>query len=174
MQVSQFVVNAPAVGVIWRRLARIAACCRACAPGAAALMVISGALLGCAGEPAAVDDRDGVLRLRVGEYRITPQNLRVTARGIAFARIRLVVENVGRLTHTVRLSRIDPSPRVPGQPTAEPPLIADAAVGNLAPGQREISEPFYLAPGKYKIADVIGSYETLGAYGSLTVVAPDG
>lgn len=139
------------------------------------LLGTAAVLGGCGGEPAAVLDRDAVLRLDVGEYRISPQNVRVVATSDP-TRLRIVVRNVGRLTHTVKVEKMQPDPQPEDDAvTTEPSLIVPGAgVGNVQPGERMIGEPFYLPPGKYLLTDTIGSHENLGGFGTLTVDPPPG
>jgi hypothetical protein len=140
-----------------------------------ALLGTTAVLAGCGGEPAPVLDRDAVLRLSVGEYRITPQNVRVVSTAVP-TRLRIVVRNVGRLTHTVKVERMAPDPQPEDEAiVAEPSLVIDGAgVGNVPPGGRELGEPFYLPPGKYRLTDTVGNHENLGAYGELIVDPPTG
>jgi hypothetical protein len=140
-----------------------------------ALLGTAAVLAGCGGEPAPVLDRDAILRLDVSEYRITPQNVRVVATAVP-TRLRIVVRNVGRLTHTVKVERIQPDSQAvdEGVAAVPSPVVKGAGVGNVPPGGREIGEPFYLEPGRYKLTDTVGNHENLGAYGELVVDPPPG
>ena len=60
---------------------------------------------GCGDDSKAVVDRDATLRLRVDEFRITPENVRTRA-----GRVHLVVRNTGRLTHNVAVETFSDSP----------------------------------------------------------------
>ncbi len=130
---------------------------------------------GCGGEPDPIPDRDAVLRLKLDEYRITPQNITVQATGNPM-RIKIVAENVGRLTHTVKVERPKPDDPEPDESVAVEP-VASLVVGgtpNAAPGETVRSEDIFLEPGEYRLADTIGNHENLGAYGTLTVKPPPG
>jgi hypothetical protein len=90
----------------------------------------------------------GTLQLGLTEYRLTPQNARLSA-GV----LTIVVHNYGVLTHNLVVSSdgqtVDSTqPIWPGQ-TAELSLS--------------------LAPGDYTMASTIQSDQALGEYGTLTV-----
>jgi hypothetical protein len=125
-----------------------------------ALLVVVGAvtLLGCGGEPPYVQDRDGVIRVTLDEFRITPQNIVVHA-----GRIRLVAINRGRLTHNLA---IESFAQIVGK---EPHLYG--RTDTLHPGQtgRE-QEAITLKPGRYRLTDTIANHDDLGQYGELKVV----
>lgn len=149
---------------------------RRLAPAAAGLAV---ALTGCAGEPGAVIDKDAVLRVKVDEYRITPQNITVQATTVP-QRIKIVATNVGKLTHTVKIERIEENVAEPDDEAVVTNLnladiIGDQA-GNAPPGGQarsgEDGNDIMLEPGEYRLADSIGSHENLGAYGTLTILPP--
>jgi hypothetical protein len=124
-----------------------------------ALMAVLGAAAvaaGCSGEPAAVAVPGNTLRVKLDEYRIQPQNVRMKA-----GRIHLVAVNEGRLTHNLVVESIT------DDPTKE---VVYGRTDTAHPGQtvRE-RDPITLKPGRYRLADTIGNHENLGQYGELTV-----
>jgi hypothetical protein len=124
-----------------------------------ALMAVLGAAAvaaGCGGEPAAVAVPGNTLRVKLDEYRIQPQNVRMKA-----GRIHLVAVNEGRLTHNLVVESIT------DDPTKE---VVYGRTDTAHPGQtvRE-RDPITLKPGHYRLADTIGNHENLGQYGELTV-----
>lgn len=149
------------------------------------LLGATAVLAGCAGEPAKVVDQDAVLRLKLDEYRITPQNIEVQATSVPM-RIKIVATNVGRLTHTVKVERLEDENEnapddeaVPTDPAPTTAIVGDQA-GNAAPGEVVRSgergvrsgEDLMLEPGEYVLADTIGNHQNLGAYGKLTILPP--
>jgi hypothetical protein len=124
-----------------------------------ALMAVLGAAAvaaGCSGEPAAVAVSGNTLRVKLDEYRIQPQNVRMKA-----GRIHLVAVNEGRLTHNLVVESIT------DDPTKQ---VVYGRTDTAHPGQtvRERG-PITLKPGRYRLADTIGNHENLGQYGELTV-----
>jgi hypothetical protein len=87
------------------------------------------------------------VRVALSEYRLNPQNLRVSA-----GRLTIYVRNFGRLTHNLVIWH--------GQTTD--------ATKPLWPGQGAVLT-LDLVPGTYSMASTIFSDQTLGAYGTLTV-----
>ena len=122
-----------------------------------ALLGTAAAVAGCSGEPAAVGVRGSTLRVKLDEYRIQPQNVRMKA-----GRIRLVATNEGRLTHNLVIESIT------DDPTKQ---IVYGRTDTAHPGQTvQERDPITLKPGTYRIADSIGNHENLGQYGTLTLV----
>jgi hypothetical protein len=124
-----------------------------------ALMAVLGAAAvaaGCSGEPAVVAVPGNTLRVKLDEYRIQPQNVRMKA-----GRIHLVAVNEGRLTHNLVVESItdDPTKEVVYGRT-------DTAHAGETVTERD---PITLKPGRYRLADTIGNHENLGQYGELTV-----
>lgn len=127
-------------------------------------------LAGCGGEPAAVTDKDAVLRLKLDEYTIVPQTVRVVATRIPMP-IKIVATNVGKLTHNVKVERevadaaspddsgvlVDDGKPLGGTPTAQPGQVV------------RTEGPILLAPGRYRLSDSIGNHDNLGQYGTLIV-----
>lgn len=97
-----------------------------------------------------------VLRLRIDEYSITPQDVQVHA-----GRLKIVAENTGILTHIIRVEIEHPSPGSSG---------VIGGTGVIQPGQKLTSPKLDLQPGRYRLVDTIANHADLGDYGSLTVV----
>ena len=106
-------------------------------------------------EPVAVEGR--TLRVRLDEYRIVPQNLRVTE-----GRLRIVATNVGRLTHNVEVVKQDEDDleerpvEIDGTRTAQPNESASVTIENLPAGE-------------YRLICSIANHDDLGQYGRLVV-----
>jgi hypothetical protein len=112
---------------------------------------------GCASNPAPVNVRGSTLTLRVGEYDIRPQVVRVHA-----GPLQIVVHDVGVLTHDVH---------VLGQPTdVRGPSFDYGGTPSAHPGDTvRTPAPLVLAPGRYQLVDTISDYATLGTTGTLIV-----
>jgi plastocyanin len=119
-------------------------------------LALAVALPGCGGgDPVPVDGR--TLRLRLDEYRITPQDVRVDA-----GRLRIVATNVGRLTHNVKIVKEDPS-------DSEAPVEEVGGTRSTQPGESAAVTFRDLEPGEYRLACTIANHDDLGQYGSLVV-----
>lgn len=140
-----------------------------------ALLGTAAVLAGCGGEPDPVLDKDAILRLKLDDYRITPQNVTVRATTDPM-RIKIVAENVGRLTHTVKVERLEPDEAEPDESVVVEPATTTVigGTGNAAPGETVRSDDIFLAPGEYRLTDTIGNHENLGQYGTLRVEPPPG
>ena len=125
-----------------------------CLPVALALTLLSG----CGGGDEVVRDRDNTLRLRVNEYRIAPQDLRVQE-----GRVRLFVMNVGRLTHNVAVESFSNSP--------ETDEVVEFGRTTTAHADETVREEaiIRLRPGKYRLVCTIANHDNLGQYGTLYV-----
>ena len=111
---------------------------------------------GCGGEePATIEGR--TVRLRLGEYRSMPQNVRVLS-----GRLRIVATNVGRLTHNVKIVRQDES-------DLEAPAEEIGGTRTTQPGESAAVTFEDLEPGEYRLACTIANHDDLGQYGTLTV-----
>jgi plastocyanin len=111
---------------------------------------------GCGGDdPVTIEGR--TLRLRLDEYRITPQDVRVDP-----GRLRIVGTNVGRLTHNVKIVRRDPS-------DLEAPVREIGGTRSTQPGESAAVTFENLEPGEYRLACTIGNHDDLGQYGTLIV-----
>ena len=112
--------------------------------------------LGCgADEPVTLDGR--TLRLRLDEYRIMPQDVRVEA-----GRLRIVATNVGRLTHNVKIVRQD-------EDDLEAPSEEMGGTRTTQPGESAAVTFEDLEPGEYRLACTIANHDDLGQYGTLEV-----
>ena len=90
-----------------------------------------------------------IVRVAVTEYRVVPQSIQARA-----GRLTLVVENDGRLAHTLAISR------------------HGTILGQTMPLQPGMTAPLTLslAPGSYLMSSTLLSDQALGLYGTLTVV----
>jgi hypothetical protein len=113
---------------------------------AAAALLCAVGLSGCS--HAHVIGADRTLRVALTEYRLRPQDVRVSAGPLT-----IFVHNYGRLTHDLAL-------RIDG--------VSAGSTGPLLPGQ-STELAVYLAPGHYGMASTILSDQALGQYGTLTV-----
>ena len=106
-------------------------------------------------DPVEVEGR--TLRVRLDEFRIVPQNQRVTE-----GRLRIVATNVGRLTHNLEVVKQDEDDleeapvEVDGTRTAQPNESAAVTIENLPAGE-------------YRLICSIANHDDLGQYGRLTV-----
>ena len=127
---------------------------------AAALTSSAIVLGGCGGEEPVETDRP-ILRLAVDEYRIVPQD--VVARP---GRIKIVVRNVGRLTHNLVIQR------PPEDVDDKPEEVPGARVKSMQPGAVAPPIKVTLAPGEYRMVCTIANHDDLGQYGTLVVKGP--
>jgi uncharacterized cupredoxin-like copper-binding protein len=110
---------------------------------------------GCASDTTEVEGR--TLRLRLDEFRIMPQDVRVKA-----GRLSIVATNVGRLTHNVKIVKQNeddleaPEIEIDGTRTAQPGESGRVTIKNLR-------------PGRYRLACTIANHDDLGQYGELIV-----
>ena len=121
---------------------------------AAAALASTLLLAGCGGNGNLV--AGFTLELRIDEFRISPQDVRIHS-----GRITLVAHNDGVLTHNVKIEYADredpegnPIP-VGGTPTAHPGQTVKATID--------------LLPGRYRMVCTIANHEDLGQYGTLRV-----
>ncbi|HEX2703090.1 MAG TPA: hypothetical protein VHM72_06635 [Solirubrobacteraceae bacterium] len=112
-------------------------------------LAIALALCGCGESSASYSS--SLLRLRVGEYEISPESVHMLAGEV---RIRLV--NDGVLVHEVAVA--DSDGRILKQ------------TGAVFPGHTVTTTAFRLPPGRYRVYDPGANYADLGAYGALAVV----
>ena len=110
---------------------------------------------GC-GEPAAVTIRGSTLRVKLDEFRIQPQNVRMRA-----GRIHLIAVDTGRLTHNLTIESI----------TSDPTKVKVYGRTDTAhPGQTVREQaPIVLRPGHYRLSCSISNHDNLGQYGELIV-----
>jgi hypothetical protein len=91
---------------------------------------------------------DRTLRVALTEYRLRPQDVRMSAGPLT-----IFIHNYGRLTHNLAVSMSGSSA---------------GSTGPLLPG-RSTELLLYLTPGRYLMASTILSDQALGEYGTLTV-----
>jgi uncharacterized cupredoxin-like copper-binding protein len=115
-------------------------------------------LAGC-GEDEPVQIQGNTLRLRLDEYRIMPQDVRVDA-----GRLRIVATNIGRLTHNVKIVRQD-------EDDLEAPVEEIGGTRSTQPGESAAVTFEDLEPGDYRLACTIANHDDLGQYGTLEVTA---
>jgi hypothetical protein len=129
-------------------------------PGRRATLVaiaVAGALAiaGCGADAPAARDSAGVVTLRLDEYRILPQRVRVPS-----GRFEIVATNRGVLTHNVAI--VSPQRR-PSQDEVQYAHTATAHPGQTV--RREVR----LRPGKYRMVCTLANHANLGQYGELIV-----
>ena len=112
-------------------------------------------LAGCGDDPVEIEGR--TLRLRVDEYRIIPQDVKVSP-----GRLRIVATNAGRLTHNVKIVRQDPD-------DSEAPPVELDGTRTAQPGESVPVTIEDLRPGEYRLACTIANHDDLGQYGTLLV-----
>jgi plastocyanin len=117
-------------------------------------------LTGCGDDVSGVRDRDNTLRLRLEEYRITPQEVTVRE-----GRVHLVARNDGRLTHNVAVESFSDSPETDEE--VEFGRTATAHAGETVSEEAVIR----LRPGRYRLVCTIANHDNLGQYGTLHVSA---
>ena len=115
-------------------------------------------LAGC-GEDEPIEIDGATLRLKLDEYRILPQDVRVRP-----GRLRIVATNVGRLTHNVKIVRRD-------EDDLEAPVAEIGGTRSTQPGESVTFEN--LEPGEYRLACTIANHDDLGQYGTLVVARED-
>jgi len=125
---------------------------------ARALPVLLGtaALIGGCGDPPVVPVENRTIGLKVDEFRILPKRVSAPA-----GALRLIVRNIGILTHNVAIETI---PKVGSND--QPETIVRTAT--LHQNERtEVS--FTIAPGTYRLVCTIANHDDLGQTGTLYV-----
>lgn len=112
------------------------------------------ALAGCGGERE-VSVAGTVLRLRLDEFRITPQLVRVHP-----GRLKIVAYNTGVLTHNLKVELNHPDAY--GQP------IVVGGTPTALPGE-EVETKITLPAGTYAMVDTLANHRDLGQYATLVV-----
>jgi plastocyanin len=121
-----------------------------------AAVLVAAALAGCGdSDPIPVDGRE--LRVELDEYRVIPENHRA-----APGRLRIVATNVGRLTHNLKVVRLDEEDR-------EAPPTELGGTGTAQPGETATFTFQDLKPGEYRVVCTITNHDDLGQYGKLIV-----
>lgn len=116
------------------------------------MLTLALALVACGCGASSASYTSSILRLRVGEYEISPESVHMLA-----GELRMRVTNDGVLVHEVAVASADG-------------IIVDQT-GAVFPGRTVTTHTFDLPPGTYRIYDPGANYADLGAYGSLAVVA---
>jgi uncharacterized cupredoxin-like copper-binding protein len=115
-----------------------------------ALAVAALALAGCGSAGAPVRERDPSFTVRLDDYLIRPQEIRVP-KG---RRLTVTAINDGRLGHTFRIRSLNDRNVL--------------AFTTIRPGERTTRE-VRLAAGRYRMYCALANHEELGMYGTLTV-----
>jgi plastocyanin len=106
-------------------------------------------------EPVAIEGR--ALQVRLDEYRIVPQNVRVRE-----GRLRIVATNVGRLTHNLEVVKQD-------EEDLEERPIEIEGTRTAQPNESEAVTIEHLPAGEYRMICSIANHDDLGQYGRLIV-----
>ena len=106
-------------------------------------------------EPVVVEGR--TLKVRLDEYRIVPQNLKVRE-----GRLRIVATNIGRLTHNLQVVQQD-------EDDLEERPTEIASTRTAQPNESASITIEKLPPGEYRLICSIGNHDDLGQYGRLIV-----
>lgn len=119
------------------------------------LLVAAAWAAGC-GDPTPVPVANRTIGLRLDEYRILPHAVSAPA-----GRLRLIVRNVGILTHNVQVQTIPPvgSEALPRSIARTPTVHA---------GERS-EVTFTIRPGTYRLVCTIGNHDDLGQTATLIV-----
>jgi plastocyanin len=120
---------------------------------AAAACLAALAFAGC-GSEAPVTLKGPVIRLRLDDYRIVPQDIRVPT-----GRLTVEIDNAGVLVHNLQVWSLDRS-------GGRSKLVGGTA--SLHPGERA-RVILDLAPGTYAMLCSLGNHADLGQTGTLTV-----
>jgi plastocyanin len=119
------------------------------------LLVAAAWAAGC-GDPAPVPVENRTIGLRLDEYRLLPKAVSAPA-----GRLRLIVRNVGILTHNVQVQTIPPvGSKAPPRSIARTPTVH-------AGERSEVT--FTIRPGTYRLVCTIGNHDDLGQTGTLVV-----
>ena len=117
-------------------------------------------LAGCGSEKEVVET-DSTVRIRVDEYRLRPQKVRV-----AGPRVKLVLTDAGRLTHNLKVfstTEVD----------EEGNAILLGGTNTAHPGET-VTGVVRLKPGHYRLACTIANHDDLGEHGILIVSGRSG
>jgi hypothetical protein len=112
-------------------------------------------LAGCGGTHE-VASTDSTVRVRIDEYRLLPQKIRVKG-----PRVRLVLTDTGILTHNLKVYSTT-------QVDVEDKPILLGGTKTAHPGET-VSAVVRLAPGHYRLACSIANHDDLGEHGILIV-----
>jgi plastocyanin len=124
------------------------------APLIPTLIALAAAISACGdSDPVPVEGR--TLRVELDEFRVRPENVRVGS-----GRLRIVATNVGRLTHNLKVVRLDEEDR-------EAPPTELGGTGTAQPGETATFTFESLDPGEYRMVCTITNHDDLGQYGKL-------
>jgi len=122
---------------------------------AAVLVVLALVLGGCGDDRVLRTDRP-ILRIKLDEYRVVPQNSVVKA-----GRMKFDVRNTGRYaTHNLAV-------QIPEGPDGKP--VELKRTETMQPGQRAAPIKLLLQPGEYRLVCTIANHDDLGQYARLEV-----
>jgi hypothetical protein len=119
-----------------------------------AALALALVLGGCGDDHVFRTDRP-ILRLKLDEYRIVPQDIVVKP-----GRMKFDVRNAGRLTHNLAI-------QIPKGPDGMP--VELKRTQTMQPGQRAAPIKLTLAPGTYRLVCTIANHDDLGQYATLRV-----
>jgi hypothetical protein len=125
-------------------------------PGALILAALL-ALPGCGG-PDPVRVGDGIVRLRIDEYRILPREIRVPG-----PHVKIVMTDKGILTHNVKVFSTTETD------AEDKPIEIGTGTPTAHPGETVVSKEFDLEPGRYRLACSIANHDDLGEHALLIV-----
>jgi len=120
------------------------------------VLVLAALATGC-GEKT-VHVRGGTVRLRLEEYRMVPQQIRIDG-----PRVRIVATDAGILTHNVKLFSTTKTD------TEGKPIQIGDGTPTAHPGETVASKLMTLPPGRYRLACSIANHDDLGIHGILIV-----
>jgi hypothetical protein len=112
-------------------------------------------LAGC-GSTKEVVSTDSTVRIRVDEYRLRPQKVRVMG-----PRVKIVLKDSGRLTHNLKVfstTEVD---------VEDNPILLGGT--NTAHPGETVTGVVRLKPGRYRLACTIANHDDLGEHGILIV-----
>ncbi len=121
---------------------------------AAVLAVLALVLGGCGDDRVFRTDRP-ILRIKLDEYRVVPQNIVVKA-----GRMKFDVRNEGRLTHNLAI-------QIPKGADGKP--VELERTETTQPGRRALPIKLTLTPGEYRLVCTIANHDDLGQFGTMTV-----
>lgn len=119
-------------------------------------LTVAVVLPGCGGEPDPVTDRDATLQLKLSEFRIEPQVIRVRP-----GRVHIVARNRGKLAHNLKVRSLN-------RERGEEIEVLGEAEGTAFPRGTIVGD-VTLEPGKYELVCTLGNHDDLGQTGTLIV-----
>jgi plastocyanin len=104
---------------------------------------------------------DSTVRIRIDEFRLRPQKVRVVG-----PNVKIVMPDTGRLTHNLKVFSTTETDE-----EDHPILLGGTSTAH--PGET-ISAVVRLQPGTYRLACTIANHDDLGEHGKLIVVSRTG